>query len=120
MIEKMEQFRTRRMERARQQPDSGRILPFARPGDTASRWRRRGTVPSVGPSPVDDVAKYERPAGDADDYRHRQIVNVAAFVVLALLVLAGVWIADRMASMQRDQECVLAGRRNLRSRQSQS
>src|SRR5688500_6831397 len=92
-----------------QPKDTARVLPFARRGAARSH---SSSTPPPGGSPIDDVAKYERAEGEGDDYRHRQITNLAAFLVCTLLVLAGVWIADRMATTQRDQECVLAGCRN--------
>ncbi len=74
------------------------MLPFRRgPG--------RPPVP-----PVPDLSKYERGDG-GDDYRHRMIVNIAAFIFVLGLIGAGVWVADRMAQMRRDQDCVLSGRR---------
>jgi hypothetical protein len=64
------------------------------------------------PSPptVDDLSKYER--GDKpDDYRHRMVVNVVAFVFVIGLIAAGLWLADTMAAMRKNQDCVLSGRR---------
>ena len=61
------------------------------------------------PSPVEDLAKYESSA--PDDYRHRMLMNLAAAVVTILLVIAGIWIANTMAKMRKDQDCVLTGRR---------
>ena len=74
---------------------------------------RRGqaeTRPQVEPTPVEDLAKYER-GESADDYRHRMIVNVAAFAFVIALMGAGLWIADTMAQMRKNQDCVLSGRR---------
>jgi len=79
-------------------PPERRVLPF-----------RRGPVRPPVP-PVPDLAKYER-GKESDDYRHRMIVNVAAFVFVLGLIGAGVWLVDKMAQMRRDQECVLSGRR---------
>ena len=62
------------------------------------------------PSPVDDLAKFERDEG-ADDYRHRMTVNVAAFVLVLALIGAGLWLADTMAQLRKDEDCVLSGRR---------
>lgn len=62
------------------------------------------------PPPVDDLAKFEGGA-DIDDYRHRMMVNVAAFVFVIALIGAGLWLADTMARMRRNQDCVLSGRR---------
>jgi len=75
---------------------------------------RRGpagkNLPGTGPPPVDDLTKFERSA-DVDDYRHRMMVNVAAFVFVIALIGAGLWLADTMARMRRNQDCVLSGRR---------
>jgi len=73
------------------------------------RRGRTGAQSSV-PSPVEDLAKYERSEG-ADDYRHRMIVNIAAFFVVIALIGAGIWLADTMAAMRKNQDCVLSGRR---------
>jgi len=51
-------------------------------------------------------------ADPPDEYRRRQIANVAGFGACVLLIMAGVWIAITMADHQRNQDCVLAGRKN--------
>ncbi|HEY6023554.1 MAG TPA: hypothetical protein VIV34_05175 [Pseudolabrys sp.] len=73
---------------------------------------RKGSVSARRPvvSPVEDLAKYERDDGP-DDYRHRMIVNVVAFLAVIGLIGAGLWIADTMATMRKNQDCVLSGRR---------
>ncbi|MGH6725983.1 MAG: hypothetical protein ACREB8_05485 [Pseudolabrys sp.] len=63
-----------------------------------------------GPPPPDDLSKYER-VDDGDDYRHRMIVNAAAFVFVIGLIAGGLWLADTMAEMRKNQDCVLSGRR---------
>ena len=60
--------------------------------------------------PVDDLTKYER-GENPDDYRHRMVVNVVAFVFVIGLIAAGLWLADTMAAMRKNQDCVLSGRR---------
>ena len=67
-------------------------------------------TPVTGPPPVEDLAKYERDDG-VDDYRHRMIVNVLAFAFIVALIGAGIWLADTMAQMRKNQDCVLSGRR---------
>jgi hypothetical protein len=62
-------------------------------------------------SPVSDLAEFER-TEERDDYRHRMLVNAAALAFTALLVVAGVWIAESMAIMRKSQDCVLMGRRS--------
>jgi len=71
---------------------------------------RRGRSAPPPPAPVEDLAKYERAEGP-DDYRHRMIVNVAALLFVLGLIGAGYWLADTMARMRKDQDCVLSGRR---------
>ncbi len=67
--------------------------------------------PAAGPTPVEDLAKYERDES-ADDYRHRMMMNVAAFGFVVALIAAGLWLADSMAEMRKNQDCVSSGRRN--------
>jgi hypothetical protein len=74
------------------------------------RGRAGAQKPASGPPPVDDLAKYERQA-DGDDYRHRMMVNVGAFLFVVALIGAGLWLADTMADLRRNQDCVLSGRR---------
>ena len=76
------------------------------------RFRRGQTgarMPVSAPSPVDDLAKYEH-GDDDDNYRHRMIVNVLAFLFVIVLMAAGLWLADTMARMRKNQDCVLSGR----------
>jgi hypothetical protein len=71
---------------------------------------RTGSAHVRPPPPVEDLAKYER-GDDSDDYRHRMIVNIAAFLAIVALIGAGIWLADTMATMRKNQDCVLSGRR---------
>jgi hypothetical protein len=60
--------------------------------------------------PVENLAKYE--GGDEpDDYRHRMVVNAVALVFVIALIGGGLWLADTMAKMRKNQDCVLSGRR---------
>jgi hypothetical protein len=74
---------------------------------------RRGPAGVVRPMPppADDLAKYTR-GGETDDYRHRMIVNLAAFLFVMVLIGIGLWLAETMAELRRNQDCVLSGRRN--------
>lgn len=75
---------------------------------------RRGRTGTLNPlktqSPNDDLAKFEE-GPDVDDYRHRMIVNLVAFIFVITLIGAGYWLADTMAKMRNNQDCVLSGRR---------
>jgi hypothetical protein len=39
------------------------------------------------------------------------LMNIAGLVVVALLVGIGWWLAETMATMRKNQDCVLSGRR---------
>ena len=83
----------------------GRVVPFRRPGALfAAR-------PSAAQSPVQDLEQFERTNGE-DDYRHRMIMNAMAAAVTILLIGGGIWIANSMAMMRKNQDCVLSGKRN--------
>jgi hypothetical protein len=82
---------------------SPQVLPFRRRG-TAVRHRH-------GP-PVEGLGKYEGGGEVEDNYRHRMMVNVAAFLVTVVLSIAGGWLAIQIADMRKNQDCVLSGRRN--------
>jgi hypothetical protein len=89
--------------------EKGRVLPF-RPRATRS-WNDKLRLRDQPRSPVADLSKYSR-GPEADDYRHRMMMNLFAFLVLSLIVYCGVWIADNMAQRAKDQDCVLIGRTN--------
>jgi hypothetical protein len=83
---------------------NARVLPFRRRGSLFAMNRPQ-------PSPVQDLEQFER-AGGEDDYRHRMIMNGAALLATATLIGAGIWIADTMAQMRKNQDCVLSGKKN--------
>jgi hypothetical protein len=59
---------------------------------------------------ADDLGAYSEPPESASDYRQRMLVNAAVFVLVLGLIGAALWIADTMAEMRRNQDCVLSGR----------
>jgi hypothetical protein len=79
----------------------GRILPF----------RPRGALFARNvPPPVLDLEKFERAPDEPDDFRHRMTMNAIGLAVTVVLIVTGIWIADVMAHMRKDQDCVLTGR----------
>jgi hypothetical protein len=98
-------------ERSEATDDEHRVVPFRRPGaaPTGSRWRWPPSQPAS--PPVEGLEKYER-GDEEDDYRHRMLVNLAAFLVTVALAVAGAWLAIKLAEMRKNQDCVLSGRRN--------
>ena len=84
--------------------DEHRVISFRRGRPVA------GSPPKE-PAPVADLAKYAQNRETPEDYRHRMIVNAAAFLFVVALIGAAIWLADTMADMRRNQDCVLSGRR---------
>jgi hypothetical protein len=82
----------------------GRVVPFRRRGSLFALNRPR-------PSPVEDLERFERTEGE-DDYRHRMIMNALAAAVTIALIAGGIWIANSMALMRKNQDCFLSGKRN--------
>ena len=79
------------------------------------QFRPRGALfarKPLRPPLVPDLSKFEQPKDDADDFRHRMLMNGLGFAVTVLLIVGGIWIAEVMAHIQRDQDCVLSGRKN--------
>jgi hypothetical protein len=86
------------------------------------RPRQRAAEPSrsvqAAEAPVDepltdDLAAYEQDRDDEPvNYTHRMLMNVIAIGIVCLLIGVGVWLADTIAEMERDQDCVLQGRQN--------
>jgi hypothetical protein len=80
------------------------------------RFRPRpGSAAAPRPEPrngaKEDLAAYARAPEDPAEYRRRQAVNAFVFLFVILLIGAALWLADTMADMRRNQDCVLSGRR---------
>jgi hypothetical protein len=89
--------------------EKGRILAF-RPR-TSRSWNAKLRPRDQQRSPVNDLSKYSR-GPEEDDFRHRMVMNLLAFVVLSLIVACGVWLADNISERTKDMDCVLVGRTN--------
>jgi hypothetical protein len=90
-----------------------RVVPF--------RPRRPPSLPVAPPqhpernaaapkAEVENLEGFER-TSDPDDYRHRMITNAVALIFTVVLVVAGVWLANAIVDMRKNQDCVLTGRR---------
>lgn len=93
----------------------GQVLSFRRPGQPLSIPPTRPVEDDVQRPDVDlpdDFAQYEQDQDEVVDYRQRMLMNVIAVAVVAFLVSTGVWLADTIADMERDQDCMMQGRVN--------
>src|SRR5579884_1269788 len=55
---------------------------------------------------LDDLSRYEQDREDEPvNYARRMLMNVIAIAVVAVLIGVGVWLADTIAQMERDQDC---------------
>jgi hypothetical protein len=62
---------------------------------------------------LDDLSRYEQESDEEPvNYARRMLMNLIAIAVVAILIGVGVWLADTIAQMERDQDCVLQGRHN--------
>jgi len=94
----------------------GQVLPFRRPGQPpfSDPTTRRDDLDIEQPDidQLDDLAQYEQDQDEVVDYRQRMLMNVIALAVVAFLVSTGVWLADTIADMEKDQDCMMQGRVN--------
>ncbi|MGB5905202.1 MAG: hypothetical protein WBF99_17130 [Xanthobacteraceae bacterium] len=93
--------------------DNGaRVIKFT-PRTLSTAPTRRGSARP----PEADTSRSAGPANhrfmsDRDEFRHRMLMNLAAFVFTAGLTAAGIWLAISIAELQQTQDCALAGHRN--------
>jgi hypothetical protein len=93
-----------------------RVLKF-RPRTTPHPLARRGypgepaLKQDVDREP-NDLARYEQPRDEPDDFRHRMLANIAAFAFTVALTAVGIWLAMSIADLRKTQDCVLMGRRD--------
>jgi hypothetical protein len=62
------------------------------------------------PPKADDLSDYTAKPEPVSEYRQRMLVNAAVFLVVLALIGAALWLADTMATMRKNQDCVLSGR----------
>jgi hypothetical protein len=96
-----------------ERPDRREAAPF---GQIVKFEPRRPRSRSFAVQPVeddlDDFARFEQEQDEPIDYRHRMIMNLIALAILISLVGLGVWIADTISDLQRQQDCLMQGRSN--------
>ena len=95
-------------------PPTAQVLPFRpRQRPAAPLGPVRGVQQPDDDALPDDLARYETEREDEPiNYARRMLMNVIAIAVVSILIGAGVWLADTIAEMERNQDCVLQGRQN--------
>jgi hypothetical protein len=73
--------------------------------------RPSGGKPDAPGPDRDDLAAFAHKPEDPAEYRHRMAVNAAVALFVVALIGIAIWLADTMAEMRRNQDCVLSGRR---------
>jgi hypothetical protein len=108
---------------APQDPEErGRVLKF-RPREAPNSAPKTGTIrpgafgnlargAAEPESSVRDLSRFSSDKTEPDDFTHRMKMNALVAVVLVVLTGCGMWIIDTMASVRKNQDCVLSGRRN--------
>lgn len=76
-----------------------------------TRRRLQPTSAQTPAAPLEGDLDHDERRVEPDDFRHRMTMNAIAFLFLAGLVIAGVWLADTITTMRKTQDCVLAGKR---------
>jgi hypothetical protein len=61
---------------------------------------------------LDEFASFEQEQDEPINYRQRMIMNLIALAIVTLLVILGVWIADTITDLERQQDCFMQGRSN--------
>ena len=93
-------------------PPTAQVLQF-RPRQRAVDQGPPHPVGADDEALLDDLSRYEQEREDEPlNYARRMLMNVIAIAVVAILIGVGVWLADTIAQMERDQDCVLQGRHN--------
>jgi len=83
-------------------------MSHSQPGNDPHIVRFPRTLPRR-PEP-DKLSDYARSPEPPEEYRQRMLVNGAVFLIVLALIGAALWLADSMATMRRNQDCVLSGR----------
>lgn len=94
-----------------QSENGARVLKFTPRTLSTAPTRHGGAHPDTDTGRPAGHAKH-RQGSDHDDFRHRMLTNLAAFVFTAVLTAAGIWLATSIAELRQTQDCVLAGHRN--------
>jgi hypothetical protein len=85
--------------------DTGRVVMFPARG-SLGKGKPRLAHGREREAPVADLGKYEQSA-EPDDYGRRMAINVAAFAVIVLLTVAGIWLAEQLALLRKHSDCAL-------------
>ncbi len=95
-----------------QSDDGARVIKFTPRTLSTAPEHPKAARPNVATTGQVAGPPHGRAANEQDEFRHRMLTNLAAFVFTAGLTAAGIWLAISIAEMQKAQDCALAGHRN--------
>jgi hypothetical protein len=97
----------------RRDSNAGRIVLFPARHSRAKQkaWQEKIGRSDLQETEVAGLRQYEQNA-EPDDYPHRMMVNLAAFALILVLTLAGIWLAEQLALLRKHQDCAFTGRKN--------
>ena len=67
-------------------------------------------APGLVEPPAGELDKFAH-SDQPDDFKHRMLVNLIAFGFVTILGVSALWLANSLATMRKDQDCVLSGKR---------
>lgn len=95
------------------QSDSGaRVIKFTPRTLSTAPAQRGARQPDMDTGASVGSANHHPGNSDRDEFRHRMLTNLAAFVFTAGLTAAGIWLAISIAELRQAQDCALAGHLN--------
>jgi hypothetical protein len=98
-------------EQSKPTDDGDHVVIKFRPRTSADAPKTRAEqIAPLRHPPPQDLSQFER-SQEADDYRHRMRINIAAGLFMVLIGF-GVWLAMSIADLRRTQDCILYGRRD--------
>jgi hypothetical protein len=80
------------------------VICFRPRGAARRRKLGLGRCDNTDDSPIKDLQAYESASESDDDYRDRMRVNLAAGIVVIMLIVAGSWVLDALAKSTRESQ----------------
>lgn len=86
--------------------ETGRVLRFE--PRRSSNWPRPWSAAPL--RPPADLAEPQSRGAEQEEYRHRMRANLAATLLVGLLIGCGFWLFNSLTELRKSEDCVLSGR----------